>query len=54
MIASAFDDMGSNAGRFGDGLLAGLGRDPLDQDPEARAAFARLAFVLQRMITRLK
>lgn len=50
MIASAFDDMGSNAGRFGDGLLAGLGREPLEQSPEARAAFARLAFVLQHLV----
>lgn len=49
MIASAFDDMRTNTGRFGDGLLAAVGRDPDEQTIEARAAAARFAHILQRL-----
>jgi len=44
MIADVFVDMKTNAGRFGDGILSAFDHDP---SPETRAAFFRLAHVLQ-------
>jgi len=46
MIGAAFDDMRSNAGRFGDALAEVFGAP---NTVEARAALMLLAFALQRM-----
>jgi hypothetical protein len=48
MIADACAAMRTDAGLFGDGLLSALGEPTLLPD-NARAAFAQLAFILQRL-----